>query len=184
MPFGTRAYTKRNAKKKSCSTEKLKANKYFEFNYGCNRILIHSTNQIKLKQIVNTKILMIASSVYLGISGLALTFLPEEIAEYLNGNINQSSILFLQILGSLYLGFAMLNWMSKNNLIGGIYSKPLIIGNLGHFFMSSFALIKIIGQYSENEFLIILAITIIYCAFTLCFGYIFITNPSKIKDTI
>lgn len=130
---------------------------------------------------MNTKILMIASSVYLGITGLALTFLPKEIAEYLNGDINQSSILFLQILGSLYLGFAMLNWMTKNNLIGGIYSKPLVIGNLTHFLMSSFALVKIVGLYTGNQFSIFLAITIIYCFLTLCFGYIFMTNPSKIK---
>ncbi|MCK0126318.1 hypothetical protein MWU76_18150 [Gelidibacter sp. F2691] len=132
---------------------------------------------------MNTKILMIATSAYLGITGLGLTFLPEEIAEYLNGGINQTSILFLQILGSLYLGFAMLNWMTKNNLIGGIYSKPLVIGNLAHFLMSSIALIKIVGQYSENEFSIILAITIIYSVFTLCFGYIFMTNPGKIKES-
>ena len=132
---------------------------------------------------MNTKTLLIASSAYLGIAGLGLTFLPEEISEYLNGGINQTSILFLQILGSLYLGFALLNWMTKNNLIGGIYSKPLVIGNLAHFFMSSFALLKIVGKYSGNEFSIMLALTIIYCVFTLCFGYIFITNPSKIKDT-
>jgi hypothetical protein len=126
---------------------------------------------------------MKASSVYLGISGLGLTFLSQEIAEYLNGDINQSSILFLQILGSLYLGFAMLNWMTKNNLIGGIYSRPLVIGNLAHFLISTFALIKIVGQYAGKEFSLILAITIIYSVFSLCFGYIFVTNPNKINDT-
>lgn len=132
---------------------------------------------------MNTKFLMSACSIFLGISGLALTFLPEEIAEYLNGDINQTSILILQILGSLYLGFAMLNWMTKDNLIGGIYSRPLVIGNLAHFLISSFSLIKIVGQYSGKAFSIILAITIIYSVFALCFGYILITNPGKIKDT-
>ena len=131
---------------------------------------------------MNTKLLLIASSAYLGIAGLGMTFLPEEISAYLNGGINQTSILFLQILGSLYLGFALLNWMTKNNLIGGIYSKPLVIGNLAHFFMSSFALLKIVGQYAGKEFSIILAITIIYVVFTLGFGYIFMTNPGKIKE--
>lgn len=131
---------------------------------------------------MNTKILMIASSVYLGICGLSLTFLPEEISEYLDMGKNQSAILFLQISGSLYLGFAMLNWMTKNNLIGGIYSKPLIIGNLAHFLISSLALIKIIGKYAGNQSPIILGLTIIYCLFTLCFGYIFMVNPRKIFD--
>ena len=132
---------------------------------------------------MSTRNLMIASSVYLGIAGLGLTFLPKEIAEYLNGGINQTSILFLQILGALYLGFSMLNWMTKNNLIGGIYSKPLVVGNFAHFLISSFALLKIIGQYSGGEFSIFLAITIIYCIFALWFGYVFMTNPSKIVGT-
>lgn len=128
-----------------------------------------------------TKILMVASSIYLGITGLGLTFLPKEISEYLNSLINPISILFLQILGALYLGFAMLNWMTKSNLIGGIYSKPLVIGNFVHFLMSSFALIKIVRQFSGNHYAILLAVTIIYAVFTVCFGYIFVTSPSRIN---
>ena len=126
---------------------------------------------------------MITSSIFLIISGLGLTFIPEEISEFLKAGINQTSILFLQILGSLYLGFGMLNWMTKNNLIGGIYSRPLVIGNLTHFLVTSFALIKIIGKYSESEFPTILTVTIIYTIFTLSFGYVFMKNPNKVTRT-
>ncbi|MEO8233541.1 MAG: hypothetical protein ABI638_14765 [Ignavibacteriota bacterium] len=129
---------------------------------------------------MNTKILMIASVIFLGIMGIGLTFLPEEIYKYLSTDINQTSVLTLQILGSTYLGFAMLNWMNKNNKIGGIYSKPLVVGNLVHFLVSSFALIKIIGSI-KNHFEIILALTIIYSVFALCFGYVSIANPNKLK---
>ena len=132
---------------------------------------------------MNTKILMISSAVFLTISGLLLTFVPEEISRILNIGTNQTLILFLQILGSLYLGFGMLNWMTKNNLIGGIYSRPLVIGNLAHFLVSTFALIKIAGKYSENEFVIILSLTILYSVFTLSFGYVFMKNPNKIAST-
>lgn len=128
---------------------------------------------------MNTKILMTISAIFLIISGLGLTFIPEEISEYFNLGANQSSILFLQIIGSLYLGFGMLNWMTKNNLIGGIYSRPLVIGNLTHFLVTSFSLIKIVGKYSENEFSIILSLTIIYSVLALCFGYVFMKNPKK-----
>jgi len=128
---------------------------------------------------MNTKILMTASSIFLMICGLGLTFVPEEISEFINAGSNQTSILFLQILGSLYLGFGMLNWMTKNNLIGGIYSKPLVIGNLAHFLMSSIALIKIVGKYADSEFIIMLSLTIIYSFFTVGFGYAFNKNPNK-----
>ncbi len=128
---------------------------------------------------MNTRIIMIASAVYLGICGLGLTFLPEEIAEHLDIGKNQSATLSLQILGSLYLGFAMLNWMTKNNVIGGIYSKPLVVGNLSHFLISSLTLLKIVGKYEGTQFSIILLLTIIYCVFTLCFAYLFMTSPGK-----
>jgi len=128
---------------------------------------------------MNTKILMTASALFLGIIGIGLTFLPEEIAEYLRFDGNQIAILILQILGALYLGFALLNWMTKHNLIGGIYSRPLIIGNLLHFLVSSFALIKI-ALNPENYFEVIITLTLIYSIFTLCFAYVFITNPKKL----
>ena len=124
---------------------------------------------------------MIASAVFYGILGLGLSFLPEEIYRYMSTDTNQISIITLQILGAAYLGFAMLNWMTKNNLIGGIYSKPLLMGNLVHFLMSSIALIKITGSI-ENHFEIILTLTIIYSLFTLGFGFVFMTNPKQLKN--
>jgi hypothetical protein len=114
--------------------------------------------------------------------GLGLTFLPEEISGAIGMHTNQGSLLTLQILGSTYLGFAMLNWMTKNNLIGGIYSRPLVIGNLVHFLVSSFALIKIV-LHVENQIGITITLTIIYAVLTLCFGYVFMANPDKIAKT-
>ena len=130
---------------------------------------------------MNTKILMTASALFLGIIGILLSFFPQEIANYLNFDTNLISILFLRILGSLYLGFGILNWMAKGNLIGGIYSRPLAIGNLMHFAVSAIAFIKITFKIQTN-FEFILSLTIIYSIFTLCFAYIFMTNPSKINN--
>ena len=130
---------------------------------------------------MNAKIVMIASAVFFGLMGIGLSFLPEELYGYVSTEVNQISILMLQILGAAYLGFAMLNWMTRNNLIGGIYGKPLIIGNFVHFLVSFFALIKILGKI-EHHFEIILVLTIIYAAFTLGFGFLFITNPGKLKS--
>lgn len=126
---------------------------------------------------------MITSAIILGIMGLGLTFLPEEISEVLGMKTNQFSLLTLQILGATYLGFAMLNWMTKNNLIGGIYSRPLVIGNLVHFLVSAFALIKMV-LHLENHIDIMVTLTIIYFILTLGFGYVFMTNPSKIAKTV
>lgn len=128
---------------------------------------------------MNTKLLMASSAVFLCIMGISFSFLPEEIMVYLNGNSDPITLLFLQILGSLYFGFGILNWMAKANLIGGIYSKPLAIGNLAHFGISAIALLKIIFEAQAHvEILILLAV--IYIIFAICFGYVFMKNPSKI----
>ena len=135
---------------------------------------------IKNIQYMNTKLLMIASAIFCGVIGIGMTFLSAEIAEYLGTEINEISSLIFQILGAVYLGFGMLNWMTKNNLIGGIYSRPLVIGNLVHFLVSSLALLKMVGV-TENNFRIILVLTVMYSLFTLFFGYLFMVNPSKIS---
>ena len=126
---------------------------------------------------MNTRTLMIISAIFLAVNGFGFTFFPNEIAGLLINDDNYIFILILQILGALYLGFSILNWMSKSSLIGGIYSKPLLMGNLLHFFTASMALIKLAFKV-ETNLQLIFSYTIIYSLFTLSFGYVFFTNPS------
>lgn len=125
-----------------------------------------------------TKTLMIISAIFLAVNGFGLSFFPNEISLLLTNDDNHIFILILQILGALYLGFSYVNWMSKNSLIGGIYNKPLLIGNTLHFLTASIAMIKLVFKFENNHQLII-AHTIIYCLFTLCFGYVFFSDPFK-----
>jgi len=127
-----------------------------------------------------TKTLMIISAIFLAVNGFVFSFFPNEISVLLTNDDNHIFTLILQILGALYLGFSYINWMSKNSLIGGIYNKPLLIGNLLHFFSASMALIKLAFKF-ENNLQLILSYTIIYCLFTLFFGYVFFTNPFSNK---
>ncbi len=71
------------------------------------------------KEYMNTKILMTSSSLLLALTGIAFSFFPKEILTYLNIDTNTLTILLLQILSALFLGFAILNWMAKGSLIGG-----------------------------------------------------------------
>ena len=125
---------------------------------------------------MNTKALMIISAIFLAINGFGFTFFPNEIASLLINTDNYILILILQVLGALYLGFSILNWTSKSSLIGGIYNKPILMGNLLHFFTASMTLIKLNQGFQDNQ--LIFSYTIIYSLFTLSFGYVFFTNPS------
>ncbi|ADR21301.1 hypothetical protein [Marivirga tractuosa] len=128
---------------------------------------------------MNTKIVMISSCFFLGALGITFTFIPDEIISSLSATPNPISILSLQLLGALYLGFTMLNWMAKGSLIGGIYNRPIAIGNFMHFAVGALALIKIITKiHTHSE--IVISLTAVYFVFAILFGYVFINNPSRI----
>jgi len=121
---------------------------------------------------------MTTSALFLGIIGILLSFLPNEIADYFNVESNLITILFLQIMSALYLGFAILNWMAKGTLIGGIYNRPVAIGNLMHFGVGAIALVKVVSNI-ETHSEIIISLTAVYLIFALLFAYVFKTNPTK-----
>lgn len=127
---------------------------------------------------MNTKLLMTVSSVFMGFIGLALSFIPREVLEMLGQVPNEILTLILQLTGALYFGFAITNWMAKSVLIGGIYSRPLSIGNFSHFFILGLALVKTLfnGNISSTYIFIF---TIIYVLFAILFGYILFTHPIK-----
>jgi len=127
---------------------------------------------------MNTKLLMTASAIILGIIGLSLSFIPIEITEYLNLDTNIISTLSFQLLGALYLGFSMMNWMAKGSTIGGIYNRPIAIGNFMHFGVGAFALVKLVSSIEMHQEIFI-SLTVIYAIFALSFAYVFRTNPGK-----
>ena len=127
---------------------------------------------------MNTKIVMTSSALFLATIGILLSFLPNEIVEYLNVEPNIITILFLNIMSALYLGFGILNWMAKGTLIGGIYNRPIAIGNLMHFGVGAIALVKISSNVQIHSEIII-SLSAVYVIFAILFVYIFRTNPTK-----
>ncbi|HXS55845.1 MAG TPA: hypothetical protein VN726_06955 [Hanamia sp.] len=126
---------------------------------------------------MNTKYLMIASALFMGLLGLSASFLPAEILNYASLNSTVLPTLLIQITGALYLGFALMNWMAKTLLIGGIYSRPLCIGNFMHFTIAGLALIK--ATFNHYDVKIVLIAAIAYSLFAILFGFVLFTNPTK-----
>ena len=126
---------------------------------------------------MKTKFLMTSSALFCGIIGILLLFLPNEIAEYLNVEPTIISILFLKILSALYLGFGILNWTVKGSLIGGIYNRPIALGNLLHFVVGSIELVKVISNIQIHREIIIF-LTALYIIFGVLFAYVLKNNPT------
>jgi hypothetical protein len=104
---------------------------------------------------MKTKIVMTSCAIFLGVIGILLSFLPSEIITYLGVEPTIITTLFLKILSALYLGFGILNWMAKGSIIGGIYNRPIVIGNLMHFGVGAIALIKIVSHIEIHSEIII-----------------------------
>lgn len=124
-----------------------------------------------------TRFLMSATALFLGGLGLVTTFAPDYVLSGFGAPRSPALLLMAQVLGALYVGFAGLNWMARDNLIGGIYSRPVAIGNLMHFTVASFAMVKLITGAPELRNLWPLAL--VYVAFAASFGFILFRHPVR-----
>ena len=124
---------------------------------------------------MNTKLLMVSSALIMGITGIVLTFLPQETAKFFGWPA--SSAIAIQVIGALYFGFAMTNWIAKSHLIGGIYGRPVLIGNISHYIIAALALVKFSIKGASG--ITILIVTVIYSVFAISFVYLFFANPLK-----
>jgi ABC-type multidrug transport system permease subunit len=116
---------------------------------------------------------MSASAVVMGITGITLSFFPQEFVTLFK--MADTNIIVLQLLGGLYFGFAMLNWAAKANLTGGIYSRPVTIGNLAHFVIGGLALLKFATRNITTTYIWIAVI--LYLVFAILFGFVLFANP-------
>ena len=91
---------------------------------------------------MHTKALMMISAMFLGAAGIVTSFAPEKVLAVHGTVPDNATLLLVQMMGALYLGFAILNWSARGVLMGGIYSRPLALGNFLHFVMVAITLIK------------------------------------------
>jgi hypothetical protein len=132
---------------------------------------------------MNTKLLMTLSAMILALIGISLIFLPNEILDYLELSVSETLQLLMQIIGSLYFALAILNWMSKGSIIGGIYNRPIAMANLAHFVIAGLALIKGILANPSLSY-VIWSIAIIYSIFAIFFGIVAFKHPVGEKNHI
>jgi hypothetical protein len=125
---------------------------------------------------MNTRLIMTISAITLGLTGITLTFLPNEISSLLRNEAGRTDAVILQLLGAGYFAFAMVNWTAKGNLIGGIYARPVAIGNLTHFVVGALAATK---AYLDAYETLLLPVALVYIVFALAFSVIFFTHPAK-----
>lgn len=122
-----------------------------------------------------TPLLMAASAAVLAAAGLAASFAPHEILAALGASPTPGSALLVQLLGAPTLGIAMLDWMARGSLIGGIYGRPVAVGNLAQFTVAALALAKALLAGTRSPALV--AAAVVTAALALWFGVVLVTHP-------
>jgi hypothetical protein len=124
---------------------------------------------------VNTKLLLGASAIVLGAAGIAGTFAPHEVLTALGITPAGALPVLVQLLAAVLFGFSMLNWAAKGSLIGGIYNRPVAIGNLTHFVIGALALVKAVMNGQTNR--VLMGVALVYAVFAVGFAMVLFRSP-------
>lgn len=119
---------------------------------------------------MNTKILMTFSSIILGVAGVFALFAPDALLAMHGAEGTPSLSLMVQLMGALYFSFALINWTAKDSAIGGVYARPVSLGNFAHFFAGAMILIR--SQLSSDFNPLLLTLLIIYVIFGALFYWL------------
>ncbi|MBV9786739.1 MAG: hypothetical protein JOZ51_01085 [Chloroflexi bacterium] len=123
---------------------------------------------------------MNGSSLVLGLAGLVLLFAPHEVLAALGVPDTQVVSVLVQLVGALYAAFAVMNWTAKDSLIGGVYGRPISLGNFAHFFVGTLVLAR--AQIEQGGQLVMVAVLAGYAVFALLFGWLVFVATGLRKD--
>jgi hypothetical protein len=76
----------------------------------------------------------------------------------------------------------MANWMAKDSIIGGIYARPLSLGNFTHFLIGGLALVKFQAQRPIEPWL--LSACLLYFLFAVGFARLLMVTPRRVSKAL
>ncbi|HEY2321539.1 MAG TPA: hypothetical protein VGJ82_01635 [Thermoanaerobaculia bacterium] len=118
---------------------------------------------------------MFSSACFMAAAGVDLLFAPAETLTAFGAGANPVLTVVAQVMGGLYFGFAILNWMARRSTIGGIYHRPLVVGNLTHFAAGALALLKAANKIPGSPVTWIFVAA--YSVFAIGFGTLLFRSP-------
>jgi hypothetical protein len=126
---------------------------------------------------VSSRLILSASALILGALGIAGTFAPHEILTGLGVDAHGVTPILVQLLAAALFSFAMINWLARGSLIGGIYNRPVAVGNVAHFLIGALALLKVATGGTQPPALYALAA--IYTVFAVLFAMLLFRSPVR-----
>jgi len=87
--------------------------------------------------------LLTGSAVLYFAASVSAIFAGDELLDMAGAVGTPLELALLQLLGAAVFSLAMLNWMSRYSLIGGIFGRPLVVVNLANSAISALMLIQL-----------------------------------------
>ena len=112
--------------------------------------------------------------------GIIGTFMPHELLSWAGIPPAGLAPLVVQLLAASLFAFALANWAARGSLFGGIYNRPLALGNMTHFLIGALALAK--AMHSGERHVLVVILAVVYVAFAIGFVAVFFRSPVRNAD--
>ncbi len=123
-----------------------------------------------------TRLLMSLGAAFLAGLGVAALFAPQELAAYAGATPDAFTTTVTQLAGAAWLAFALVNWAARGNMMGGIYGRPIALGNFAHFTIAGIVLAKVVLNGAGHGPLV--AVAAGYVLLAAAFGWVvFVRDP-------
>ena len=86
--------------------------------------------------------LLFGSAILLMGLGIAMLFLPDEIAAVLIGSGHATTPVVIQLLAGAVFALGILDWMNRYATVGGIHGRPVVLANFAFFFITTTTLAR------------------------------------------
>ena len=127
-----------------------------------------------------SRVMILVTTVLLGVAGIALIFAPVEIARALGLPEPEGMAILIQLYGAALFGLGMTGWMVKDSIIGGVFGRSYVVGNAGHSFVGALILVR--PTLAAGAAPALRALTTVYWLLAIAFGYLmFIAAPGAKK---
>jgi len=87
---------------------------------------------------------MTANAILLGTVGAAFLFLPFELGSLVVRHAAPVEPALVQLWGAALLGLAAMSWIGRGLVLGGIYARALVLGNLVHWMVGAFVVLRVV----------------------------------------
>jgi hypothetical protein len=91
--------------------------------------------------VISSLVSRISATVLL-VGGIALLFASDVLLPALVPGFLPAGAWVGQFLGAAWLGVAVLNWLQRAAVLGGIYGRPVVFANLVLYFVSALSLLR------------------------------------------